>query len=168
MQSISLSFSDVYDGRAKGFKKSTVGKGHRYLRKVDCWRHISWQKIYFNKCSWHIDKNKAGEPGQWAVYQYKAGRQVQWAHFKCQYFGCSLLYNKTGRNVTLISLFDDISMVKYDLTVHYSIAFVCLNVTTWPFKMQWTLFLNSGLLSDTNSGFETSKTHSNVGRVNAP
>ena len=40
------------------------------------------------------------------------------------------IYNKTGRYVPLISLVNEMSMVKYDLTVHYSIAFVCLNATT--------------------------------------
>jgi len=29
----------------------TVRSTHRYLSEVDCWRHISWQKIHFNKSS---------------------------------------------------------------------------------------------------------------------
>jgi hypothetical protein len=45
---------------------------HRYLKEVDCSRHISLQKSYFNKTrALVVGTNKTGQQGRWAN---KAGK----------------------------------------------------------------------------------------------
>jgi hypothetical protein len=65
---------------------ASLSTEHRYLRKIDCLKHISLQKMYFNKFTESgrnlLNQNEEGEPT----------RQVGWvnkcASFNCRYFCC--------------------------------------------------------------------------------